>query len=67
MSIGLPPGRGHEHAIIMREGAAPINDILMYSPDLTTHVDHLETVFQLLQQHKLYANRKKCELGVFSD
>ena len=39
------------------------NDILIYSPDLTTHVDHLETVFQLQQQHKLYANRKKCEFG----
>ena len=36
---------------------------LIYSPNVTTHVDHLETVFQLLQQHKLYANRKKCEFG----
>ena len=39
------------------------DDMLIYSPDLTAHVDHLETVFQLLQQHKLYANMKKCEFG----
>ena len=39
------------------------DDILIYSPDLTTHVDHLETVFQLLQQHKLYANRNKCKFS----
>ena len=25
MLIGLPPGRGHEHAIILREGVALVN------------------------------------------
>ena len=39
------------------------DDILIYSPDLRTHVAHLESIFQLLQQHQLYVNENKCEFG----
>ena len=38
-------------------------DILVYSLDLPTHFTHLESIFKLLQQHKLYVDNKKCELG----
>lgn len=37
-----------------------LDDILIYSPDLDTHVSHLRKVLSLLRQHKLYAKRSKC-------
>ncbi|KAL9298960.1 putative nucleotidyltransferase, Ribonuclease H [Arabidopsis thaliana] len=39
------------------------DDILVYSPDMETHVKHLEIVLQLLRQHQFYANAKKCSFG----
>lgn len=36
------------------------DDILVYSPSLETHVDHLQLVLQVLRHHQLYANHKKC-------
>ncbi|GJY87372.1 reverse transcriptase [Tanacetum coccineum] len=36
------------------------DDILVYSPDLETHVWHLELVLQVLRQHTLYAKQSKC-------
>ena len=39
------------------------DNILVYSPDLTTHINHLESIFLLLQQHQLYINKKKCDFG----
>ena len=36
------------------------DDTLMYSKDVETHLEHLTMVFQLLRQHCLFANRKKC-------
>ncbi|WVY91168.1 hypothetical protein V8G54_036682 [Vigna mungo] len=38
------------------------DDILIYSPDLGTHVTHLTEVFKVLQQHKLKLNKKKCKV-----
>ncbi|GKD73787.1 putative mitochondrial protein [Tanacetum coccineum] len=36
------------------------DDILVYSPDLETHVWHLELVLQVLRQHTIYAKQSKC-------
>ncbi|KAJ9546301.1 hypothetical protein OSB04_018844 [Centaurea solstitialis] len=35
-------------------------DILVYSKTMTEHLKHLATVFQVLRDNQLYANRKKC-------
>ena len=37
-------------------------DILVYSCDETSHVEHLSKVFQVLRQQKLYAKLEKCQL-----
>ena len=39
------------------------DDILVYSGDWPTHLQHLEEVLKLLQQHGLVANKKKCLFG----
>ena len=39
------------------------DDILVYSKDWETHLQHLRCVFDLLKQHQLVANRKKCVFG----
>ncbi|WVZ02752.1 hypothetical protein V8G54_023558 [Vigna mungo] len=39
------------------------DDILIYSPNLATHVTQLTEVFKVLQQHKLKLNKKKCVFG----
>jgi hypothetical protein len=41
-------------------GMVFIDDILVYSPDLTTHLDHLRKVFTTLRHHQFYLKRKKC-------
>jgi hypothetical protein len=41
-----------------------MDDILVYSPDLETHIDHLHRVFQVLQTHQLYVKRSKCSFDV---
>ena len=40
------------------------DDILIYSPDLLTHVEHLRVVLRILQDNHLVVNRKKCSFGV---
>lgn len=41
-----------------------LDDIVIYSRSKEGHVQHVTTkVFQLLEQHKLYVNQKKCEFG----
>jgi hypothetical protein len=40
-----------------------MDDILVYSPTLESHVDHLEEVFSILQQHQLYAKKSKCSFA----
>lgn len=37
-----------------------LDDILVYSIDLEKHVDHLEAVFKLLNQHQLYLKKSNC-------
>ncbi|KAL0545922.1 hypothetical protein IC582_015819 [Cucumis melo] len=39
------------------------DDILVYSRDVETHLEHLTMVFQLLRQHCLFANRQKCHFA----
>jgi len=39
------------------------DDILVYSPDVESHIQHLESVLELLRQHQFYANLKKCSFG----
>lgn len=39
------------------------DDILVYSKSKGEHEEHLEEVLRLLEEHQLYANRKKCQFG----
>lgn len=36
------------------------DDILVFSRDLPQHLNHLQQVFTILRDQKLYANRDKC-------
>ena len=42
-----------------------LDDILVYSPTLEEHEEHIHKVFQLLQDKSLYAKESKC--GFFKD
>ncbi|GKE61755.1 ty3-gypsy retrotransposon protein, partial [Tanacetum coccineum] len=39
------------------------DDILIYSATLTAHLEHLQCVFQCLQDHQFYVKRSKCVFG----
>nr|KYP57088.1 Retrovirus-related Pol polyprotein from transposon 17.6 [Cajanus cajan] len=39
-------------------------DILVYSPSWNSHLQHLDSVLQLLLQHQLYARISKCTFGL---
>jgi len=39
------------------------DDILVYSPDWSSHLQHLETVLQVLQKEHLFAKLSKCSFG----
>ena len=39
------------------------DDILVFSPDWSQHLQHLEEVFRLLIENNFYVNRKKCLFG----
>ncbi|KAG1929978.1 retrotransposable element [Pimephales promelas] len=38
-----------------------IDDVLIYSPDLTSHIHHVQTVLQRLRDYHLYLKLEKCE------
>jgi hypothetical protein len=40
-----------------------LDDVLVYSRSLTEHVDHLDQVFKLLDQHQLKLKRSKCQFA----
>lgn len=37
------------------------DDILVYSTGLEEHLEHLQKIFEVLAEQKLYVNKKKCE------
>lgn len=39
------------------------DDILVYSGSMAEHEKHVQLVFQLLKDHQLFVNKKKCEFG----
>ncbi|KAL4030371.1 hypothetical protein IC575_008607 [Cucumis melo] len=39
------------------------DDILVYSKDVESHLEHLTIVFTLLREYSLFANWKKCHFG----
>lgn len=39
------------------------DDVLIYSPDWNTHLEHVRQAFELLRQHKLYLRLNKCAFG----
>lgn len=40
-----------------------MDDILVYSSDLATHLAHLHKVFSVLRHHKLYVKQSKCSFA----
>ncbi|KAJ3685430.1 hypothetical protein LUZ61_014594 [Rhynchospora tenuis] len=40
------------------------DDILIYSSSMREHINHLLTVFEILNKHQLYAKMSKCVFGV---
>ena len=40
------------------------DDILVYSKDIASYLEHLRAVFQLLIVNSMVVNKKKCEFGV---
>lgn len=42
------------------------DDILVYSPDIDTHVKHLDIVLSILQENQLYAKMSKCTFATES-
>ena len=40
-----------------------LDDILIYSPSLDTHLSHLDQVFAKLREHKLYMKASKCSFA----
>lgn len=39
------------------------DDIIVYSPSWTSHLDHLEQTFKILQQHNLSFKSNKCSFA----
>ena len=39
------------------------DDVLIYSPDLASHCDHLRMILQLFADQNLYANQNKCSFA----
>ena len=47
----------------LRDFVLFFDDILVYSEDWQTHLQHLQLVFEMLGRHKLYVKLSKCEFG----
>ncbi|XP_019084198.1 PREDICTED: uncharacterized protein LOC109125884 [Camelina sativa] len=53
--------QGHYELLVMPFGLT--NAPSTFHPSMESHLQHLEAVLQLLQQHQFYANLKKCSFG----
>jgi hypothetical protein len=40
-----------------------LDDILVYSPTLNNHIDHLNQVLRKLREHQLYMKMSKCSFA----
>ena len=40
------------------------DDILIYSPEIQSHIQHTRLVFETLRRNQLYAKWSKCRIGV---
>ena len=40
-----------------------VDDIFIYSPTLEAHLEHLQEVFNILQQHQFLLKRSKCSFA----
>ena len=40
-----------------------VDDILIYSPNMSTHIDHLREVFNCLKRHGITLHAQKCQVG----
>lgn len=40
------------------------DDILVYSQNIADHISHLNSVFQLMRQHMLFAKSSKCTFAI---
>ena len=49
---------------ILRKFVVFFDDILIYSSSWSDHLQHLQTVFQILLHHQLYVKHSKCAFGV---
>jgi hypothetical protein len=41
-----------------------VDDILIYSPSLSCHVQHLKAIFDILHQNRLFLKRSKCSFAL---
>src|SRR5215208_3403415 len=39
-----------------------MNDIIIFSPDLASHVKHIEAMMTVMRDNNIYANSEKCSL-----
>lgn len=51
--------RQHLHKFVL----VFFDDILVYSRTWQEHLEHVRIIFDLLQQHRLFVKKKKCEFG----
>jgi len=48
---------------IFKEVCVLLDDILIYSPDLPSHIGHLSQVLEQLRKHQLYMKKHKCSFA----